>query len=316
MTRRSAYFWVVLRDVDRHRDSRRRRSCNGSDRAVADSANPFFQTTTGPDGQAVVFKDWTCAQINLSAHVGKMVTVEFVSADCAHSGHWGYAYVDNFCGNCANSPTGDFNFDAAGSSACGPGKLCFDYTLPTLKGPAGPITGTIEIKLEILQNGAVVATSDQPGPSSGTNYCFDIDPAAIGGLDPALDGFDFVADRRLQDRVDRPSPLTVGGLPDGLHPARTTTIRSPAAGSAMPSSSCAALSGTAAAPAPRCGPAPMPPKSTSTQMAIRLPTSSNMCFRSSSVEAATGREPRTVTARAEDRSRCRLIRRRWTIAAA
>lgn len=274
---------------------------NGSDRAVADSTNPFFQTTAGPDGQAVVFKDWTCAQINLSAHIGKTVTVEFVTADCAHAGHWGYAYVDNFCGNCANSPTGDFNFDAAGSSACGPGKLCFDYTLPTLKGPAGPITGTIEIKLEILQNGAVVATQSSPVLSSGTNYCFDIDPAAIGGLDPALDGFDFVATGDFKIGSTTLAPLTVGGVPDGLHPGQNNDYKV----------ACKAFSyavkfvcGTQAEC--NCACTPVRPGSYSTEINIYNHGDEPADITKYVIPvvfggAAAGREPRTVTARAEDR---------------
>ena len=274
---------------------------NGSDRAVADSTNPFFQTTTGADGQAVVFKDWTCAQINLSAHVGKMVTVEFVTADCAHTGHWGYAYVDNFCGNCANSPTGDFNFDAAGSSACGPGKLCFDYTLPTAKGPAGPITGTIEIKLEILQNGAVVATQTSPVLSSGTNYCFDIDPSTIGGLDPSLDGFDFVATGDFKIGSTVLAPLTVGGAPDGLHPGQNNDYKVACAGFSY---AIKFVCGTQA----DCGCActPVRPGSYSTEINIYNPGDEPVEILSHVIPivhggAAAGRGPRTVVARAEDR---------------
>ena len=79
--------------------------------------------------------------------------MEFVTADCARSAHWGYAYVDNFCGTCAGSPAGDFNFNAATSSNAG--RVCFDYTLrdydPSQWGQA---PGSIEVTLEILQAGA------------------------------------------------------------------------------------------------------------------------------------------------------------------
>jgi hypothetical protein len=32
------------------------------------------------------------------------VTVEFVTEDCAQFGHYGYAYLDNFCGTCPGTP--------------------------------------------------------------------------------------------------------------------------------------------------------------------------------------------------------------------
>ena len=35
------------------------------------------------------------------AEVGSQVTIEFVTADCGAGGHWGYAYIDSFCGDCS-----------------------------------------------------------------------------------------------------------------------------------------------------------------------------------------------------------------------
>jgi len=274
---------------------------NGFDKAVADSSNPFFQTATGSDGQKIVYRDWSCAQINLSSHVGKQVTVEFVTADCGAGGHWGYAYVDNFCGNCAGSPTGDFNFDAAGSSACGPGELCFDYTLPSTTGPAGKITGTIEIKLEIMQNGTVVSTLASPVLTSGTNYCFTIDPSTIAGLDPALEGFDFVATGDFKIGTTTLAPLTVGGAPDGVRPGANNDYQI----------ACKAFSyavkfvcGTQR----ECGCActPVRPGSYATEINIYNHGEEPAEIVKYVIPvvfggAAAGREPRTVTARAEDR---------------
>ncbi len=39
-------------------------------------------------------KPWTLAGIDLSPYIGKEVTIEFLTTDCAHGGHYGYAYVD------------------------------------------------------------------------------------------------------------------------------------------------------------------------------------------------------------------------------
>jgi len=68
----------------------------GTDTLVADRTNPLFQTS-GPE---VVYKDWSCARINLASKVGQQVTIEFVTVDCGWGGHWGYAYIDDFCGTC------------------------------------------------------------------------------------------------------------------------------------------------------------------------------------------------------------------------
>ena len=92
---------------------------NNSDKVVADGSNVFFQkTTTG-----LLYKNSTCAQIDLSQQIGKTVTIEFVTEDCTQGGHYGYAYLDNFCGSCAGSPTGSLTFAPSTSSTCGPGQL-------------------------------------------------------------------------------------------------------------------------------------------------------------------------------------------------
>ncbi|MFN5182900.1 MAG: PKD domain-containing protein [Bacteroidota bacterium] len=72
-----------------------------------------------PTTSAVYFKNWTTIGVNLSAYIGQNIQIEFRSFDCALGGHFGYAYVDAWCGN----PTIPINF-------CG-------STSATLVGPAG-----------------------------------------------------------------------------------------------------------------------------------------------------------------------------------
>lgn len=156
---------------------------NGSDKAVADRANPYFKTLRGG---AIVYRDWSCAQINLSELIGQTVTIQFVVEDCTKTGHFGYAYLDDVCGTCGVGPR--INFDA-GSNTCGVGQLCFDYVVPS----AGATTGSAQIKVQIRQNNAVVATLDSGLLTSGTNYCFPIDPAAIPGLSLTGGSFDYTA---------------------------------------------------------------------------------------------------------------------------
>lgn len=66
---------------------------------VATSSLPGF--TKSKVNGAVIFKDWTPVTINLSGYQGKQLLIEFISADCALGGHFGYAYVDvnNLCGD-------------------------------------------------------------------------------------------------------------------------------------------------------------------------------------------------------------------------
>ena len=188
---------------------------NGSSKLVADSSNPFFQIKAGPT--PIVFKDWSCAQINLSQQVGKTVTVEFVTQDCGAGGHWGYAYIDDICGTCLNSPAGDIQFDPGTSTTCGKGQICFQYTLPHTQNAAGNITGTGVITLDIYQNGGLVPVLTLPPSSTlttGTSYCFPIDATTLSGLSSGGAGFDFVATGTftLGSNVQ---VLTVGTVPDG-----------------------------------------------------------------------------------------------------
>jgi hypothetical protein len=189
---------------------------SGSDTLVADSTNPFFQTLASGSG-TIVYKDWSCAQINLLSQLGKQVTVEFITADCGYCGHWGYAYIDNFCGNCQGSPTGDLGYDCEASTHCGPGKVCFDYSLPTTKDKAGnTITGTVTITLDLYQNGVLAGSLNSGVLSSGTSYCFAITPALLAGLNASLGGFDFVATGHFAIGSTPLGTMLVGAAPDGV----------------------------------------------------------------------------------------------------
>lgn len=198
-----------------------------SGQLVADSTNTFFQVLPRQGLDPIVYRDWSCAQINLSGLVGSSVTVEFVMQDCAFTGHWGYAYVDDFCGTCDGSPAGDIAFDPDTSTKCGKGQVCFNYTLPTSQNAAGNVTGTAVITLGIYQNGSLLQTL-QTNPatlSGGTNVCFPIDPATIPGLNPLL-GFDLCADG-VFTLIPNVLPLTVGTAPDGRIPGLNNDYNDP-----------------------------------------------------------------------------------------
>lgn len=188
----------------------------GSAILIADNANPFFQTIH-LGGEDVVYRDWSCYQIDLSTLVGKQATVEFITGDCGFGGHWGYAYIDSFCGTCKGAPTGNISYDCESSTHCGPGQICFEYSLPTTKDKSGAtITGTVQITLDILQNGAVLTQLTSPVLTSGTSYCFGITPASIPGINNALGGFDFVATGKFAIGSSPLGQIKAGSAPDGV----------------------------------------------------------------------------------------------------
>ncbi|PJJ79152.1 gliding motility-associated C-terminal domain-containing protein [Mucilaginibacter auburnensis] len=61
----------------------------GSFDYVATANLPGFKKLSG-----IVYKDWTPASINLYGYQGHQLRLEFSTADCTQSGHFGYAYVD------------------------------------------------------------------------------------------------------------------------------------------------------------------------------------------------------------------------------
>jgi hypothetical protein len=148
-----------------------------SDKLIAGDSSSLVQKP----GTDVFYRDWTRASIDLSQYVGKTVTVQFITEDCSLGGHFAYAYVDDFCG----SGCGATLELALPPINCGKGDVCVRYTLPVVAG----VTGSAVIRLDMLQGGAVVA-SYSAAVTSGTSYCFPIDPKALG-LSPG--GFDLVA---------------------------------------------------------------------------------------------------------------------------
>lgn len=182
----------------------------GNGKPVLVSTDAFLETAPG----GLRYRPWSCKQIVFRPeHLGKVVTVEFVTEDCAQGGHYGYAYVDNVCGVCEGpDPTGTISFTESESTDCGRGRICFDYTLPT----AGGQTGSVKVTLDIIQNGVVVETLDKP-TINGTKACFDIDPAAMPKLSAAAGGFDFAATGAFT-LSNTSSPKFVGSLPDGTKP--------------------------------------------------------------------------------------------------
>ncbi|MBC7863111.1 MAG: gliding motility-associated C-terminal domain-containing protein, partial [Bacteroidia bacterium] len=49
-------------------------------------------------GEPLYYKPWTVVSVDLSAYIGQSITIEFQTADCTQTGHFGYAYIDGSCG--------------------------------------------------------------------------------------------------------------------------------------------------------------------------------------------------------------------------
>jgi hypothetical protein len=223
-TNQNPFFWVRVLDAAGNIVPGAFDFGHGSDKLIADSTHPFFYTQTGtPPGYApsstttIVYKDWSCAQIDLSTQVGKQVTIEFVTADCGQGGHWGYAYIDSFCGDCGDSPTGNITYNCEASTHCGSGQICFNYSLPTTQDASGgTITGSVTISLDIYQSSALVHSFTSLPQTSGSTFCFAITPTSIPGINPALGGFDFVATGVFAIGSTPLGHIAIGTRPDGM----------------------------------------------------------------------------------------------------
>ncbi len=179
---------------------------NGKDSAYADMTNPFFRKNANG---TIAYRDWSCAQINLTKYVGSKVTVQFVTKDCSQGGHFGYAYIDDFCGTCDKNP---YKLEL-GNVDCSKTSICFNYLLPQQSGT----TGTVKISLNIYQNGTLLTTMTSPVLSSGSSYCFNFTPGSIPGINPGL-GYDYTAVGNFTLGGSALSPFYLFTPPDGHVP--------------------------------------------------------------------------------------------------
>lgn len=184
---------------------------NGSNRAVADRNNPFFQCATSFCD--VIYRNWTRAQIDLSQYVGKTVNVMFMTKDCGLGGHYGYAYLDDVCGTGNTTPTDPFYIvrNLAQTDSCGQGEVCVDYVSPKVNGN----TGTTTINMKVYQSGNLITTlTSGTLTADSSTYCFDIDPSTLG-IDTTLAGFDYTVTGNFAIGGTQLSPQTIGNPPDG-----------------------------------------------------------------------------------------------------
>lgn len=172
----------------------------GSDKLVS-SSNLFFKQIGD-----LRYKDWTCAEIQLGNFINQQVTVQFIVEDCGLGAHYGYAYLDDFCGSCEGTPDGNISL-VVGESDCSKGKVCVKYTLPT-------VGGTTTLTLDFLQNGVSIGSPITAGPfSTNGTHCFQFDPCKLKGINTSLAGFDYMVNATFT-ALGAP-PKTIGSLPNG-----------------------------------------------------------------------------------------------------
>lgn len=191
---------------------------------IADVSNPFFQVSG-----SVVYRDWTCAKIDLSGYKGKEVTVAFITTDCIAGAHYGYAAIDNWCGNCDGATTGSVNINTIADPCIKQGtKVCVNYTLPKI----GTTTGSGTLKLQFYRNGIAFGTplTQAVNSSSPNPFCFSIDPAKLP-CDNGQDGYDMVVTGDfgitaggITSTVTVTSPDPVGNPVEGIKPGSNNDL--------------------------------------------------------------------------------------------
>ncbi len=70
-----------------------------------DFYNGYYPRIPGSNDGAIAYRQWACDSFDLSSYIGNEVTIEFITADCGESAHFGYAYVSDLCKSCREVPT-------------------------------------------------------------------------------------------------------------------------------------------------------------------------------------------------------------------
>ncbi|MFZ1682093.1 MAG: hypothetical protein WAT70_13825, partial [Rhizobiaceae bacterium] len=145
----------------------------------ASGFNPSL--VASPANPAIVYSLWSCAQLDLSSHVGKEVAVFFTNSDCTHGGHTAYTYVDDTCATCDKPEDTGITIDQIGPdlAICTPDRVA--NVTGTISIPAAQQTSNIKVTLEVRQGGATIATLTN-GTLTGNTYNFAIGANDLSGI--------------------------------------------------------------------------------------------------------------------------------------
>lgn len=158
---------------------------------IATSNLPGFTKST--TGSSIYYKDWSPVTINLSEYSGKEIKLEFTSADCTETGHFGYAYVD-VSDECLGAITGN--------------TYCGNQSSITLKGPSGFQTyNWYDSNLKTLL-GTGQSLDVSPVPPASTRYALQVIPyPGFGCLDTV---YTTIQQQAINFIVNNPASVCMG----------------------------------------------------------------------------------------------------------
>ena len=148
---------------------------------VAEAANPFIQSSANG---AEYYRDWQCAELDLSPALNQDVLVYFLNSDCGQGGHNGHTYLDEVCGSCAGNTQGFIEINASTDSCLKRGET--QGIGGNFNVPAGATN--VSVEMQVFRNGSLVTTLTN-GTISGGTYNFNVTQADF----PEKECYDLVA---------------------------------------------------------------------------------------------------------------------------
>jgi gliding motility-associated-like protein len=138
-----------------------------------------YEVTAGPETDSWVhnglvrYKDWSTVSVDLTTYLGQTITVEFKTEDCGLLGHFGYAYIDAYCGPMTIA-VNDFCENADSISISAP--VGYDSYLWH---PGGDTSRTITIVTPIDGDSISVTMQNEMGCNSSLTHIFHSLPKPI-----------------------------------------------------------------------------------------------------------------------------------------
>lgn len=195
-----------------------------------------------PDG-VIVWSDWSCVKFNTIELQGQKAKLEMIVGDCTLTGHWAYAYVDNFkIGEdgpdmCSNSSFGYMSLEpidgvsspdyeicstvgaTVRTGLCTPAlpllnpvfpiEVCANFSDPLAPG-AGSTVNPKPIAVKIMKNSAQVGQATVTTNSSITSICKEVDhPRDFNPGTPMYGLFTFEAEMEFDMDCGSPYDYTL-----------------------------------------------------------------------------------------------------------